>query len=250
MLISKAKKFNSPNLIKKHYDKYGWVSLKNYIKKTEIDLIQHELDCFYKLNAKKKCLEALIFLDKKNKKKLYNLHTISNKLNSIKKVLSRISIIQTILLNKKDIPIIEIASGYMISLPRDKRLVYDFHQESNYMPNFSDILNIHFPIFHQSNIKNGTMSVLSKSHKLKNLKYIKKRISNNSYTNLIPSNIEKIKKNFDEIHLELNVGDVVFFHKDLIHKSNYNLTKTCRPVGIGRYTSSIGNFKILKPEDY
>lgn len=55
-------------------------------------------------------------------------------------------------MNKKDIPIIEIASGYMISLPRDKRLVYDFHQESNYMPNFSDILNIYFPIFHQSNI--------------------------------------------------------------------------------------------------
>ena len=94
------------------------------------------------------------------------------------------------------------------------------------------------------------MSVLSKSHKLKNLKYIKKRISNNSYTNLIPKNIEKIKKNFDEIYLELYVGDVVFFHKDLIHKSNYNSTKRCRPVGIGRYTSSLGNFKIHKPEDY
>ncbi len=113
-------------------------------------------------------------------------------------------------MNKKDIPIIEIASGYMISLPRDKRLVYDFHQESNYMPNFSDILNIHFPIFHQSNIKNGTMNVLSESHKLTNLKYIKKRHSNNSYTNLIPNNIENIKKKFDEIHIELNLGDVFF----------------------------------------
>jgi len=37
---------------------------------------------------------------------------------------------------------------------------------------------------------------------------------------------------------ELDVGDVVFFHKDLIHKSNFNHTKTSRPVGVGRYTST------------
>ena len=30
---------------------------------------------------------------------------------------------------------------------------------------------------------------------------------------------------------------------------NFNSTNLCRPVGIGRYTSSLGNFKALGSED-
>ena len=92
------------------------------------------------------------------------------------------------------------------------------------MKNFKDILNIHFPIFHQSNFKNGSMSVLSGSHKLGNIIYRKKRISKNSFYYKIPDNIDKISQNYKEVLFELNVGDVAFFHKDLIHKSNFNNT--------------------------
>ena len=101
-----------------------------------------------------------------------------------------------------------------------------------------------------SNLKNGTMSVLSGSHKLGTLNFKKSRISDDSYTDLIPKGIDKIKKSFNEVFNYLELGDVVIFHKDLIHKSNSNFSKLTRPVGISRLTTSYaGNFKNLTPED-
>ena len=242
MKISKAKKFKKNSDIRKFYNENGWISLKNYIKKEEMISIQKDLDNFYFLHTKKRCLNAMVYLNKNNKKLLHKLHTVSKKINSIKKLVNKLSEFQKILFNKNT-TVLEIYVGYMISLPKDKRLVYNFHQESNYMKDFKDILNIHFPIFHQSNVGNGTMSVLSKTHKLGNLNYTKKRYSNNSVTDLIPSGIEQIKEKYEEVVLELNVGDVVYFHKNLIHKSNFNYSNVCRPVGIGRFTNSFGNFK-------
>ena len=178
---------------------------------------------------------------KKNKKLLHKLHLISSNLISIKKVCCRLADIQKKLVNTKNT--LEIGSTYMLSLPKDKRLVYNYHQESNYLKEYEDILNIHFPIFNQSNLENGTMSVLSKTHTLGNLKYIKKRFSKNSFTDLIPIGIEKIKNKYEEIFFELNLRDVVFFHKYLIHKSNFNNTNKCRIVGIGRFTNAFKNLK-------
>ena len=67
--------------------------------------------------------------------------------------------------------------------------------------------------------------------------------------NYIPKNITKIMKKYEEGIFELNVGDVVFFHKDLIHKSNFNYSNKARPIGIGRFSSSIGKFNRIKPEN-
>ena len=48
----------------------------------------------------------------------------------------------------------------------------------------------------------------------------------------------------------LEVGDVLIFHKDLIHKSNYNSSELTRPVGIGRLTTSLNaNWKRQSPEE-
>ena len=64
------------------------------------------------------------------------------------------------------------------------------------------------------------MSALDKSHSIKSLPYEKK--IKNSYTDLISKKIDKIKRNFNEIYFRIDPGDILLFHKDLIHKSNYN----------------------------
>ena len=56
--------------------------------------------------------------------------------------------------------------------------------------------------------------------------------------NLIPSNITEITKSHKEYFNFLEIGDVVIFHKDLIHKSNYNSSDKIRLVGVGRLTSN------------
>lgn len=149
-----------------------------------------------------------------------------------------------------DKPVVEIASTYLLGLPKDKRLTYDFHQESNYMKGFDDIINVHYPIFRSATPVNGTMSVLARSPKLGTLPYTKTRVAQNSYTSLIPVNMPGIATEYAETHLHLDQGDCVFFHKDLIHRSNFNSSNLCRPIGISRLSQSLGgDFVNRRPEE-
>ena len=247
MIIYKSKKYNNNYEIIKDYNKQGFVTIRNYIPKISLTKIKNDLNKVSKEHFKKKFLTLLPYLDKVNKKKLWKFHNIFNNLQSLKSLNLELSNFNKLLFPKKNT--FYITDGIMLCLPKDKRLTYDFHQETHYMKNFKDILNIHYPIFLKSEKKNGSMSVLAKSHKEGQLKYIKKRMNKNSYTDLIPNKIQIMREKYEEVLLELEVGDVAFFHKDLIHKSNYNYTNKPRPVGIGRFTSSIGNFKYLKSEE-
>ena len=129
-------------------------------------------------------------------------------------------------------------------------MVYNFHQESSYIKNIKDITNIHFPIFRKTNVKNGTMSALDKSHSIKSLPY-EKKIKKDSYTDLIPKKIDKIKKIFNEIYFRIDPGDILLFHKDLIHKSNYNFSNKPRVCFVGRFTqdTNIMKFKEASPKE-
>ena len=245
--IHKPKKFKNNKEIVKFYNEFGFVSIKNYISKRTLLSIQDDLNKDFRKNFNKSFISGVPYLDKYNKKKLHVANRMISKLQSLKSLNLKLSNFNKILFPKKNIYYIN--DGLMLALPKDKRLVYDFHQESTYMRDFEDILNIHYPIFFKSDYNNGSMSVLSKSHKEGLLKYTKKRRSYNSYTNLVPKNINKLKKKYEEVLIELNLGDVVFFHKDLIHKSNYNYTNLPRPVGLGRFASSYGNFDRVKLED-
>ena len=248
MRILKPKKYSNNIEIKKDYNQQGFVSIKNYIPKKTIREVKNDINKICKsLFANKNFISLVNYLDKTNKKKLYLLHLMVQKIQSLKTLNLNLSKFNKIIYPNKNI--FYIADGLLLGLSKDKRLTYDFHQETNYMKGFDDILNIHYPIFHKSNIKNGSMSVLLGSHKEGRLMFSKNRLNNNSYTNLIPKNIIKIMKKYEEVLFELEVGDVVFFHKDLIHKSNFNYSDKPRPVGIGRFSSSIGNFNHIKPED-
>ena len=250
VIVAKGKKFKNNKELLSFYNANGWVSIKNSIKKPEIKEMQNDLNNFFKKHTGRNYNDAMIFLNKSNKKKLFNLYKISSKIYSIKKTIGRLSETVKILNNNLKYPVLQFESTYIGFLPKDKRLTYDYHQESSYQKNFQDLVSIHFPIFYKATVKNGTMSALNKSHKLGHLSYNKRRLSRDAFSNLIPKNINQIEKNFDEIHYELNVGDVLFFHKDLIHKSNFNNSNYCRPVGIGRCTQSFGNFSSLGFKDF
>ena len=80
------------------------------------------------------------------------------------------------------------------------------------------------------------MSLLPGTHHYGNLAYAKSRAAKDSYTDLVPSGIEEITKKVPELHCYLELGDCVIFHKDTIHKSNYNGSTLCRPVGVSSLT--------------
>ena len=248
MRILKSKKYNNNTDIKNDYNKQGFVSIKNYINKKDLIEVKNDIDKFCKSFYKKKNFLSLLgHLEKTNKIKLHILHQQISLINSFRILNSNLSKFNKIIFPKRNI--LYISDGLLLGLSNDKRLTYEFHQETNYMKGFDDILNIHYPIFYKSNLKNGSMSALLGSHKMGKLEFKKSRISDNSYTNLIPKNINNIMKKYEEVLFELDVGDVVFFNKDLIHKSNFNYSSKPRPVGIGRFSSTLGNFIRQSPEE-
>ena len=118
------------------------------------------------------------------------------------------------------------------------------------MKGFEDIFNVHYPLFRTSTPENGTMSILPSSQNYGTLTFEKKRISQDSYTDLVPSGIEAITSKLPELHCLLELGDCVIFHKDLIHKSNFNSSNLCRPVGVSRFTQSlVGDWVKRNPEE-
>jgi hypothetical protein len=253
ILIDFAREFQSSEEMQVFYSRYGYITLKRHIPSEYIEHVVNDLTTIFEPYASDKqnpVDSAIINLDKKDKKRLHELHIAAEKVTSLKRLSFFLG--ETVKsISGRGCPVLEIASSLLLSIPKDDRLVYDFHQESSYMKGFSDIFNIHYPLFRTSTIENGTMSILPETHKLGNLEYEKSRKSNDSYTDLLPKNISEIIGGYPELHCYLEVGDVIFFHKDLIHKSNYNSSTLARPVSVQRLTQSIsgGDWVNRKPEE-
>ena len=118
--------------------------------------------------------------------------------------------------------------------PKDKRLVYNFHQESSYYLDYKNTIHFHFPIYNNVNLENGAMSALSKTHKINRIKknnFIKKK---KGFLSIIPKNIEKLTNSYEHVVFELKIRDLLIFDGNLIHKSNLNKSNKCRVVCISR----------------
>jgi len=233
-------KYASEDDIKDFYEKNGYVSIKNGIPTNDINEVISDLTLIFSPFAtdhKHLIDSAIIDLDKRDKPKLYELYLVASKLFSFTKIGSSVSKYVNAIYGER-VPQFNIGSGFLLGIPKDERLIYNHHQESNYMKGFDDIFNVHYPLLRTSVIENGTMSVLAGTHKLNTLNFEKSRKSNNSYTDLVPVDIDKIKESFEERHNFLEVGDVLLFHKDTIHRSNFNSSNLARPVGINRITTS------------
>ncbi len=250
-IVDYPRSFISDQAMQDFYSTYGYVALKNAIPLDLLEKVREDLFGIFKVYSRDEdsSIDSVItFLNASDKPKLHELHIATSKLSSIKVIEVYLSdlLIQISGLNA---PILQIASGYLLGIPRDSRLVYDFHQESNYMKGFEDIINVHYPLLRTSTTENGTMSILPGSHHYGTLNYSKSRVSSDSYTDLVPKNIEEITASLPEFHCYLELGDVVIFQKDLIHRSNYNGSELCRSVGVSRFTQSLtGDWIESKPD--
>ena len=250
--VDMPRQFGSAHEIKAFYDEYGYVTIKGLLPVEFLDNVRSDLTALfspYALNEKSPIDSGIIELDKDDKIALYNLHTAACKLVTLGALSVDVQDTLKSISGRSD-PLLEIANGFFMSIAQDERLVYDFHQESNYMKGFEDLFNVHYPLLRTSDLENGTMSILLGTHHLGNLAYSKSQSSHDSYTDLKPDKIEEISAVVPELHCYLELGDCVIFHKNLIHKSNYNGSSLCRPVGVGRYTQSLtGDWIYRTPEE-
>lgn len=236
----KAMTFKSDKELFDFYSEFGYVSIKNCIPENLVSDLQKDLNNYFVSvggDMGNDFDSICINMDQKDKPRLYEMYKMGSNITAFKKISKPLSeIINKI--NLCDDAVLEMHIAYLIGLPKDMRLTYDWHQESSWdtddVKRIKNMVNVHYPIFRESNILNGSMSVLVGSHKLGPLEGVMMKASENGLSSLVPHNIESILKQYQEVYFDLGLGDCVFFHKDLIHKSNCNNSKLCRAIGTSR----------------
>ena len=219
------------------YRDCGAVLIKNVIP---IPLISEALDSIadvYRSEGLSGSLPEMVnYLNSKNQKLLHKLHVQTSRRDIFRHIEEALSDVFKALLHSSNYELIGGSGGYLLGLPRDARLVYDFHQECHYMKGVNPILTAHYPLNVACAADNGAMSYLHKSSELGAIPYNKQKILN-GYTNLLPIGIEGIITSYDEIQPVIELGDCLFFDEYCIHKSNFNSSSSPRLCGIFRVTT-------------
>lgn len=222
------------------YKKTGALIVRDAIPVQLIEELLNYLENEYSIqsNIKGGFEEIVKTLDKKDPSKLYKIHTSTSKREIFSSIEKELSGIFLQLLDSSFYDLVSNQASYLLGLPKDKRLVYNWHQECNYMKTVRPIITAQYPINQATSPENGAMSYLSESTHLGELKYEKQFKDNpNGYTSLVPLNIKELEMQFEEEQPSLSLGDCLFFDEYCIHKSNFNSSNNLRTTGIFRVTS-------------
>ena len=137
-----------------------------------------------------------------------------------------------------------------IDPPQDKTFDLKWHQESYFtLPN-SNCVQLWAPVINNINPKDtGTMTAITKSHSIGEIKHSIIRHNDNYISESITEdkivNLDKDQKLFS-----LNVGDVLLFHENLIHKTITNLGNKVRYTLIANYSNPcLTNFKFMNESE-
>ena len=109
----------------------------------------------------------------------------------------------------------------LMQAPRDERRTYGWHQEIFYnIPN-TRFIQCYAPIIRDGTIANGTLEILSKSHKNGLLNQTWNEPENRTAQVLIN---EDVVETYEKIQLPMKMGDLLFFDQHLVHRSGRNST--------------------------
>ncbi len=164
-----------------NFEDHGIIHQKEIIDKSILDGLENDILLVTNKRNLIELSDYIVELDRNDKKSLFEL----NKFISKHPVISLLAVKlmnDTKNLAPNTFPVY-LGGSILLGLPNDKRLSYTWHQESNYMPGFKKLYNSWTPIFKNSEIDNGTMSVIIGSHKHGKLDY-NKISSSNGYIQL------------------------------------------------------------------
>ena len=123
--VESAINFLSTKDLREFYLTNGYVSVKNLIPNELLEDIQNDLNkCFeeFSTGGPTNYDSGVIYLNENDKSKLHELHIVTSKITSIT-ALTKIFSETCKILGKSKSPVLEIVSCYLISIPKDKRLI-------------------------------------------------------------------------------------------------------------------------------
>jgi len=247
------------------YENDGFIVLKNIIQKNKIEELEEAIKSQIIFHIKKHKLniqndifnQGIIELNKirKDKKNFDSLQVIYNLIRKLPELYS-------ILGDKKVMEVVKTLSGLKenqsayiwegfcrVDPPNDSTYDLKWHQESYFtLPN-SNSVQLWSPIVNNVNLNDtGTVSLLKSSSKMGELNHDIIKLENYIHEGIQDEEIEKI--NLEQVNMELNPGDILFFHEKTIHKTYHNKGTKVRFTMVANYANPYkSNFEFMSEKD-
>ncbi len=246
--FEKSEKFNVR--AKEIYTTYGIVCIKNTLDAHIFKTVLETALYFYKQTSNKvgiktQCTNDLIELDYYVKKLEDNDRVAS--LQAQKLISSSLGILQlsnnisimditSNLLNlEKNFLTLESFGGFVPSIPSNRSRLYTYHSEAHWLPLRKNFINCWLPLFRNKTQNNGTMFVKPFSHIDTHEFYEYQGHDSISSKDFYTQYEVPETGAYQEIALSTNVGDVVFFDRNLLHKSEINIGNEVGYLFINRF---------------
>lgn len=125
---------------------------------------------------------------------------------------------------------------------------WEWHQDFGYWYNYGclapDMMSIYIAL-DLSTKDNGCLQVLKGTHALGRLNHIRQ----NEQTNADPEYLEAVLSRYEHVYVEMEAGDALVFHGNLLHRSDANRSNTYRWGYICSY-NAVDNAPFKKVRDY
>lgn len=230
-------KIKENNLEKSHFEKNGYIILKDFLSEEEVQDFKKMLIDGYNFyledDINEDNISKVIMEHEKNSlhDKLYEAFKFINSSSYFVNMGKKFSKFAK---EKFNLETKLINTGYAIGIKGSKRTAYDWHQEKPYYEN-QDTIHLQFPMMYPCNESNGTMSVLEGSQ---NLGYIKEvtniKINQKSVNSFVPKNIDDLVNIYPEKSINMSIRDAAVFDQNIIHRTNRSSVNEVRFAGIIR----------------
>jgi ectoine hydroxylase-related dioxygenase (phytanoyl-CoA dioxygenase family) len=125
---------------------------------------------------------------------------------------------------------------------------WEWHQDFGYWHSYGclapDMMSIYVAL-DKSTKQNGCLQLLKGSHKLGRLNHVRE----DGQTNVDPEYVEAATQRFERVYAEMEAGDVLVFHSNLLHRSDANRSDTYRWGYICSY-NAVENAPFKRVRDY
>ena len=257
------------NLIEKKYQDNGYIILRDFFPKKVLDRFKNSLSGHIVNQLKKHNLKNIIDPLNEGLIELNKIRADKNKLDSIQIIYNTVRKLPELfelMSDEKLLKVIKRLSGLdiinpnlspyiweafcRIDPPKDGTYDLKWHQESYFtLPN-SNSVQLWAPMINDVSLEEtGTISAIKKSHLNGELMHSIVRHNDDYISESIKD--DKINNiNHDYENFSLNVGDVLLFHENLIHKTINNNGQKVRYTMIVNYSNPcLSNFKFMSENE-
>lgn len=236
-----------PDPIKIRFNDDGYVHLRGFFDPVDLDAFERQITVLFAMQARKigeyrdrteaatstlhgtaNVLTSIVeMMESDDKEALYQTQKFFPSCQALRRLFGEefMNTCANLIGGDRDTTLLD-GPALFVNRPNTVRLLYKWHSEQHYYPCRRRFLNCWFPLFSDKHEGNGTMAIIPRTHKrdwpfAEYTGYDKdtEGRKNHFLQYEIPKNF---LTEFEPLHIEAKRGDLILFHRNLVHTSNPN----------------------------